>query len=127
MTTSGYKRLATVLGIVCVALLVFCGCLLWNYGWLTIRVAWASEQTEIFEEMRTKALETSAIGAAGYLDYAANYYPSGSKQETGSRLDRMVERERLRAIRDITSHIQSKSGQATGTNSQAWAERFPKR
>jgi hypothetical protein len=39
------------------------------------------------------------------LDYVANYYPSGSKQETGSRLDRMVERERLLAIRDIRSHL----------------------
>jgi hypothetical protein len=105
MTISGYKRLVALLGIVSVALLISCGCLIWNYGWLKIRVAWASEQTAIFDEMRTKALQTNAIAAAGYLDYVANYYPSGSKQETGSRLDRMVERERLLAIRDIKSHL----------------------
>ena len=62
---------------------------------LTIRVAFASEQTQIFEDMRAKALRSDAETAANCLRYVVWYYPSGSKQEVGSRLDRMVERSGL--------------------------------
>ena len=61
MSISGYRRLATVMGIASFGLLVLCGCLLWNHGWLKIRVAWASEQTETFDEMRMKALQTDPL------------------------------------------------------------------
>jgi hypothetical protein len=54
---------------------------LWSYGWLKIRVAWASEQTKIFDEMRTSARESDSAHAAGCLAYVVGYYPSGSKQE----------------------------------------------
>src|SRR5688572_24839304 len=93
MSKSFYQHLAVLLGVVCFGLMVLCGWLFWKHGWLTIRVAFASEQTQIFEDMRTKALQNDSGTAADCLRYVVWYYPSGSKQEAGSRLDRMVERE----------------------------------
>lgn len=126
MSISGYKRLTIALGAVCVGLLVLCGSLLWSHGSLTIRVALASEQTKIFDEMRTRALESDASGAAGCLEYVVFYYPSGTKQETGSRLDRIVERERGIAVRDIVAHLRTKTGEDL-ESPEAWIQKYAKR
>ncbi|MGC3960630.1 MAG: hypothetical protein QM813_22665 [Verrucomicrobiota bacterium] len=127
MSISGYKRLTIALGVVSVGLLVLCGSLFWSHGWLTIRVAWASEQTKIFDEMRTQALQSDAAGAAGCLEYVISYYPSGSKQETGSRLDRMVERERTLAARDIVAYLRTKTGEDLGASPEVWIQKYAKR
>ena len=127
MSIPGYKRLTIALGVVCVGLLMLYGCLFWSYGWLKIRVAFASEQTQIFEEMRTQALQSDATGAAGCLEYVVGYYPSGSKQETGSRLDRMVERERALAVRDIVAYLRTKTGQDLGESPEAWIQKYAKK
>jgi len=127
MSISGYKRLTILLRVMCVGLLVLCGSLFWNHGWLTIRVAWASEQTKIFNEMRTQALTSDVAGAVGCLQYVVGYYPSGSKQETGSRLDRMVEQERALAARDIVAYLRTKTGEDLGENPEAWIQKFVKR
>lgn len=103
-------------------LLVLCGLLLWTHGWLTVRVAWADGQTAIFGEMVDKALHGDARVAAGCLEYVAGYYPSGSKQEPGSRLDRIVERDRLRATRLIIDHLRLKTGRDLGSNAPAWID-----
>src|ERR1051325_9256958 len=97
MSIFGYKRLTIVLGVICIGLLVLCGSLFWRYGTLRIRVILASEQANIFAEMRARALTSDPTGAARCLEYVVNYYPSGSKQETGSRLDWIVEHERALA------------------------------
>jgi len=127
MSISGYKRLTIVLSVVCVGLVVLCGSLIWSHGWLTIRVAWASEQTKIFDEMRTRALTSDPAGAAGCLEYVVGYYPSGSKQETGSRLDRMVELERTLATRDIVAYLRTKTGEDLGASPEAWIQKYAKR
>jgi hypothetical protein len=124
MTISGYKQLTMALGVVCVGLVVLCGGLFWSHGWLTISVAFASEQTQIFDEMRTKALQSDAAGAAGFLEYVVDYYPSGTKQQTGSRLDRMVERERAQAERDIIAHLRIQTGQDLGESPEAWIQKY---
>ena len=92
-----------------------------------IRVAWASEQTKIFEEMRTQALQASPSDAAGYLQYVVHYYESGSKQEPGSRLDRMVERERRLATRDIMAYLRTKTGQDLGESPEVWIQKYAER
>lgn len=124
MSFLAHKRLPIALGIACVGLLALCGGLLWSHGWLTIRVAWASEQTKIFEEMRTRALQSNASEAAGCLQYVVHYYESGSKQETGSRLDRMVERERQHAAQDIIAYLRTKTGQDLGESPEAWIQKY---
>ncbi len=127
MSIPGYKRVAIVLGVICAGLLVLCGCLFWSYGWLKIRVAFASEQTEIFADMRAKALGSDSARAAGCLDYVVGYYPTGSKQETGSRLDRMVERERALAVKDILAYLRAKTGEDLGDSPEAWIQKYVKR
>ena len=127
MSVAGYKRLTIALGVACVGLLVLSGCLFWSYGWLTIQVAFASEQTEIFEAMRTKAMKSDPEGAAGCLAYVVSYYPSGSKQDTGSRLDRIVERERALAIQEILSDLRAKTREDLGANPEPWIQKYGKR
>lgn len=127
MSIPGYKRLSIALGVFSVGSLAICLCLCWSHAWLTIRVAWASEQTKVFDEMRTQARQSDATGAARCLDYVVGYYPSGSKQEKGSRLDHMVERERSLAVRDIVAHLRTKTGEDLGESSEAWIQRYGKR
>jgi hypothetical protein len=126
MSIPGYKRLTISLVLVCVGLLVLSGSLFWRYGWLKIQVAFASEQTHIFDEMRTRALESDATGAASCLEYVVFYYPSGTKQETGSRLDRIVERERGIAVRDIVAYLRTKTGEDL-ESPEAWIQKYAKR
>ncbi len=127
MSISGYKRLTISLGVVCLGLLALCASLFWSHGWLTLRVAFADEQIEIFHEMRTQALQGNASQAAGCLEYVVVYYPSGSKQETGSRLDRIVERERSLAVRDILSFLRSTTGEDLGEDPQLWIQTYATR
>ena len=127
MSISGHKRSTIVLGVICIGLLVLCATLFWNMGWLTIRVAWASEQTGIFDEMRTQALQSDPVDGVRCLDYVVGYYPSGSKQTTGSRLDRMVERERALAARDIVAYLRTKTGEDLGESPEPWIAKYGKR
>ena len=127
MTVTQYKRLTITLTIAVIVLIALSTFLFWKHSWQHIEVVFASEQTKIFEEMRARALESDPAAAAGYLEYAVRYYPTGSKQRTGSRLDIMVERERATAVRDIITYLRVKSGQDLGTSAEKWIERFAKR
>src|SRR5262245_45513661 len=53
-----------------------------------LRVSFADDQTAIFEEMRRRAenMDDPTEGAQ-CLEYVVRYYPSGSKQLAGSKLD----------------------------------------
>jgi hypothetical protein len=124
MSIPAYKRLTGAFAVVCFGLAALCGCLFWSYSSLKIGVAFASGQTGIFEQMRTQALESDAAQAAACLEYVVNYYPSGSKQETGSQLDRMVERERALAVLDIVAYLRAKSGQDLGEKPDAWIQKY---
>jgi hypothetical protein len=115
--------------VVATALLgVLCGWLLWTRAWLDLEVAFAAEQTVIFNDMRAKALASSnPIEIAGYLQYAVGYYPSGTKQQTGSRIDQIVERSRANSIREIVAHLRTISGQDFGDDPQQWIAHYVKR
>ena len=127
MSTIGYRRLTILLGGACVGLIILCASLFWNHGLLTIRVAWATEQVKLFDEMRIQALASEPAAAAGYLEYVVGYYPSGSKQEMGSRLDRMVEQARTRASREIVAHLRTRTGEDLGDHPEAWIQKYAKR
>lgn len=104
---------------------VLAGWLFFRYAEKTILVAFADEQTQIFEEMRARALQARTPGeASGYLEYAVNYYPSGTKQDTGTRLDRMVERARQANIREMIAHLRVQTGQDLGDDPGPWIARF---
>ena len=124
MPGARHNKFTTALAILCVALLGISGLLFWNYGMLKIRVAFADEQTRIFDDMRATALRSDAKGAAQCLAYVVSYYPSGSKQETGSRLDTIVERERESAEREIINYLHAKTGENLGTSPDAWIRKY---
>src|SRR5687768_9118493 len=125
MSTPTYKRLAVALGVVCTILFVGSGFLFWSYVQLHIQAAFADEQTEVFDDMRTRALQSTAPSdIAGHLEYAVRYYPSGTKQWAGSGLDRVVERHRTAVVRDIVAHLRRTTGQDLGENPEPWIQKF---
>ena len=108
MTILGYKRVTVILSIVCVALVALSVSLFVGYAPLKLRLMMASEQVHIFEEMRSRALQGSPSDAAGCLEYVVGYYPSGTKQVVGSRLDRLVEQARASVVREILAYLRSR-------------------
>lgn len=122
------KRFTIALGVLFAVLLVGSGYLLWRYGHLQLQAAFAEEQTRIFEEMRTQALQSAAPHSiAGSLEYVVTYYPSGTKQSVESRLDRVVERHRTAAVRDIIAHLRRTTGEDLGEAPEPWIQKYGRR
>ena len=89
----------------------------------SIQIAFADEQTAIFDQMRRQTAE--ATGAdVGYLEYVLGYYPSGTKQTKGSGLDRVVERARQCAVREIIAILRTRTGEDYGDDPRRWIERL---
>ena len=80
----------------------------------------------MFDELRVQALHDDAIEAAACLKHVFIYYPSGSKQRTGSHLDRTVERHRISAAREIIAYLRRTTGQDLGDKPEPWIERYAK-
>jgi hypothetical protein len=118
VTIARYKRAAVILGIISIVLIVATIFLFVGYSSLTLRLMMASDQVRIFEELRVRALQSNPSEAAGYLDYIKSYYPSGTKQVAGSRLDRLVEQARSSAVREIAASLRSKGGEDHGSSSR---------
>ena len=89
-----------------------------------IRLTFAKEQVQIFEQMKTDARRGNIKDAAGCLDYTVNYYPSGSKQTSGTKLDWLVENSRKNAIREIIDSLREKTGKDLGDTPEPWIEQF---
>lgn len=111
-------------GIICVCLAAaataFTLFVLFRHADLVARVGFAEEQTQIFDAMRAKARKSDVVGAIGCLKYTLSYYPSGTKQIPGSKLDLMVERSRRHAIEDIIEELRHKSGKDLGDDPEDW-------
>ena len=122
MNESGRKILVPLLSALVAALLTAAAL----YFPLFLRVTFAEDQTHIFDEMRTKALASNPTEAAQCLEYVVHYYPSGTKQETASRLDRIVERSRARAIADIIAHLRSRTPSDLGPTPEPWIQQYAK-
>ncbi|MEX0642490.1 MAG: hypothetical protein WD468_07305 [Pirellulales bacterium] len=101
-----------------------------RYVMLAVRTAFAEEQTEIFDEMVAKtsvSLDKSppeVAGAIRFLQYARDYYPSGTKQVSGSHLDLIVERARETAFKQIIQMLRDASGKDCGESPDAWIEAY---
>jgi len=116
--TSKKLILGLTLSLAVISLLLGMCC--FKYIPLGLRVAFAEEQTQIFDEMRTMALQSNPDKAVEYLEYAVTYYPSGTKQISGSRLDRIVERARQAAIREMIADLRAKTGHDFGDDPNLW-------
>ena len=117
--------LSVVLAVICV-LISLLAWQSWSYFRLYLESAFAEEQTRIFEDCREKALLSNAAGAAFWLDQVFIYYPSGSKQRTGSHLDHVVERHRLAVAREIIAHLRRVTGQDLGDKPEPWVKKYTK-
>lgn len=124
MSIVGYKRLTGILGFLLLMLALFCGWLVWRFAWQSIEIGFADEQTEIFEDMTNRALQSKPAEAVGFLEYVVWYYPSGTKQKVGSRVDRIVERQRAMAIREIINYLRRKTGEDLGDSPEEWIKKF---
>lgn len=114
-------------------IVVLLAAVIWQFVdgmWTSIQLSFADEQREIFSEMVGKASEAIRLdppdvkAAVGFLDYAHSYYPSGTKQTSGSRLDRIVERSRSLAELQIIEMLRVSSDADLGTDVEAWIRKF---
>ena len=113
-----------VLGVLCGLLAFLCATLFIEHTVTKLTVAFVSEQVHTFDEMLDKALHSDASGAAGCLEYVVGYYPSGTKQAPGSRLDRLVESARLQSVREIVAYLLSKTSKDLGTDPEPWIKKY---
>ena len=92
----------------------------------SLRLSFASDQTQIFYEMATDAKQALAQeppnirSARGSLEYIVNYYPSGTKQTAGSTLDIIVERSRSLAEASIIEKLRAETGKDFGSKAEDW-------
>lgn len=122
--SSSTKKLRVLCASLAAALLAI---LIWqtiSYALLNLHVIFAEEQTDIFSAMREKAAGGDAKAAAGALEYVVSYYPSGTKQTLGSKLDRIIERARASAISDIIADLRVKTGDNLGDDPRPWIEKY---
>jgi hypothetical protein len=126
--TGGQRSFPSALaGLLGAAAVLAGGYLAFAHACLVLRVAFAREQMEIFEQMQQQVRKArDPAEAVNYLEYAAGYYPSGTKQVPGSSLDAMVEQARHSAIREIIADLRTRTGQDLGDDPQAWVKRFRK-
>jgi hypothetical protein len=87
---------------------------------LHIRQAFAEEQTEVIEATRNQALKAEVKKEAELLEYIVNYYPSGTKQIKGSKLDLIVERFRGCVVREIIADLRKKTREDFGDRPEEW-------
>ncbi len=85
--------------IIIVFLAVVVCCAWWDNLDIRIRVAMAEDQIQFFDEVVQSSVQKKSVEEIpSGIEAIRIYYPSGSKQRTGSHLDRMVERARTNAI-----------------------------
>ncbi len=107
--------------ILCIILAATLAWVFYVYAALHIRVSLAYEYITEFEQMRTEAIETSDVGeAVGKLRHTIRFYPSGSTQFPGSKVDRIVETARSHAVRDIVAHLRKIAPKDLGDDSDGW-------
>ncbi len=86
----------------------------WGYSVIYLHVALAEEQTRFFQEAQVEGLaRRTPKEAREFMEAIRIYYPSGSKQKTGTRLDLVVERARSNAISQLEAHaarLETESG-----------------
>ena len=114
------RRLAKTVAIIAVVVL---------FGWCVsqlavarMQIAFAEEQVTVFEQMERKARSSSTQGAVECLEYVLNYYPSGTKQTPGSKLDKKVEEARHKAASAIVADLRSRGGTDLGDDPLSWIE-----
>jgi hypothetical protein len=121
------KRVTIYLSAIILLLLAVCAKLYWDYSMLSLQTEFARDQIEIFTTTREQAKSATTVDAAEALRYAVRYYPSGTKQITGPRLDKIVEAKRAETVRAILDYLRTKTGEDLGKDPERWIEKFGKK
>lgn len=125
MTTETQRRLTIGLGVLSLILLALAVWLFAESAMLHFRVVMADGDTDIHAQMLEEARATkNPAKAAQCLSYLVSYYPSGSKQVAGSKLDRVVERCRRSSALVIIAHLRVLTSQDLGDKPEAWIAKF---
>jgi hypothetical protein len=128
MTLSANHRWVWALGGLSLVWLVLAGYCFARWGLLHVQVALGEEQTQMFEQCRAQALQSSdPTRITGLIQAARIYYPSGTKQAVGSHVDRMVERSRSLAIDDMIARLRNVTGLDLGKDPQRWIDKYGER
>ncbi len=97
---------------------------LFSYLHLRVLVALANDQTRFIVMWRDRALASKNADGVGLLQMIVHEYPSGTKQFKGSSLDRIVERHRADAVREVIAHLRKETGKNLGNNPDTWIEKY---
>lgn len=125
MSIIHWKPLALFFCVTTFALILCCGWLLVDNARLSITSSFADEQTQLFHEMRDEALSSEDPSrVADYLGYVVGYYPSGTKQQHGTHLDAVVERNRKDTVAAIIRHLRELTGKDLGSDPDLWVKDF---
>ncbi|MBX7165547.1 MAG: hypothetical protein K1X74_04285 [Pirellulales bacterium] len=81
--------------------------LLWQLVLLRIHVAFAADQVRNFQDAVTRSLRDPQ-SADENLEYVKFYYPSGTKQRTGTTLDSLVESVRKQCLKEIEQSLRDR-------------------
>jgi len=121
------KKYSIIITIIAISLLAICVMLFYRMGMAEVRLAFAEEQIKIFNEMEKSALKSTPEEAIANLEYTLNYYPSGTKQQEGTFLDKIVEKERKLAISNIISYLKEKTKDNLGDDPEKWIKKYKKK
>lgn len=79
-----------------------------------IRLAFALDQVEIFHEFVNRTTPGDQRSSESLAEAVRNYYPSGTKQTSGSQIDRIVETSRQCALDAIMKMASCDANDADG-------------
>ena len=111
----------TLIAVAAVAALIVIGSCLISHFATSVQIAFADDQSAIFDLMRRQTEQSTGVDVS-YLEYTLWYYPSGTKQTRGSSLDRVVERARQCAVREIIGILRSRTHKDFGDDPRRWIE-----
>jgi hypothetical protein len=118
-----YTKINLCLGLLAITLLGVLGV---SYAVLESQIAFAEGQVATFSAIKASAVKsTNPKDISGQLEYIINYYPSGTKQSAGTRLDRIVENARSNAIADVLDRLRATTGRDLGDDPREWLKKYP--
>lgn len=73
---------------------------------LRVELVHAEDQIQVFRQSRNDAVGAAPHEIQAHIRYVEAYYPSDTKQQTGTRLDNIVEAVRADCLRDMQLRLQ---------------------
>ena len=100
------------------------GSLFWELFKIKYAVASAVDQIEIYDSMALQSNNATVEDIISHLELTVKYYPTGTKQKTGSRLDKIVENNRAKSIEKIIEILKTKTKDNLGSDPEIWIAKY---